>query len=1168
MTGSATRFKFPTTAFAAQATSRFQSQRVPATGERGDAQGLIASLRQNTELVSRLGEVVNTTEAEQARHANATEAVEHEYMGGTLLPAEVQAMREQLRGDPAGLELLDAEILDLIREQHAQPAGLGFAALAPAPTFQSVQAPALPPAPPAANGGVPGSDDTEPTDPYGNPLTQPRQLTDGSYEIDITFDFPTRAEIQENKALIEDFQKRVGGGERPVDAAIERIQNQADDAATTNLGMPKGCANPLFNYPLTSASGQFVSISNLDEAQQQSFAGELEPVVSRVYGERLAAQVAGNPPKTPVDWEIARRTAWREAMASSEVSSIVDRMVAAGTSPGTRRAALEDVVEAASDAGARLLFDGLGGEGFAMYPRGAASLGVDVSYLTPEQLTPFAAELSNGGLLANTYARKIGEVLASRGTPPATQDEFDAVQNEAWLATLKDPKINDVLARIQLLDIQGFASQKVSETLSLFDRFVPEGMLSGELNVDALLAGGADPRLVLQQSFSGTVSKMYESYRQDIVDELGEPAAAVYDAQLLKREQEQCRLLIQVKPMLPDLTALADAPNRPGRVVRLRDQTGGMTNASALAQSLEGKDATALLAARERVLQEQGQDAANAFDALALATLRKLTDDNVANYTYAKDDLYQGGGPRPEDIKQDGFGDCYMVAAFMALADRQPQVIRDAIQYDEATHNYHVRLYDPAGNPFTVDVTQDELKRNLVGQETYSWSPRNDDNEPLDAPPVDVTTGGGSTVDNQSGRDGATWPAVLEVAMAKSRDLNPADGLKEGYTAIANGGWASEVLRMLTGSPSTAIPAKTENAITLLEHAALGHVMTLSTPKLPQDLKNKGLVGFHAYQIDSIRQDKNGEVILTLRNPWGDSYFFNGEVQPQKIVEVKLSELAAVDGFTLDVKSALSADTETALTQFVSDLPSGRLATHRIDGGGHAKSITMSIKQHRQDGVVDFTAAVDDVYTTPGSPSGNLLPTEFQDKRAALRARIDAGDATARAELQYLDCCILKRAQREEAEFPPHTALDAPTNQEVPANQDLPQSPDLPTTLDLQTYVDRKRPEIDALDLSMIPQEFVQAARDYAAQHPDALPIEILSKVYLDEAGNNRTTGDPAIDEQLQALVGAIMVAAYQCGMLGGTAIGLDDAHPQGDLYMGLVAWNTVALMLLEKMGY
>lgn len=1122
-------FNFRWDARVEQAGSKFQSQRVATGGERADAKALIANLRENADLVAKLGQVVNTTEEEQAQHANATDTVNAEYQGGALLPDEVQVMRAELSGDPAELELFDAAVLDVIREQHAAPGGSGLESLPPALAFQVGSAAAT-----AADRGsqelVPGDAVTDAADPKAG-AQQGFKVT-----------FLTRTQVESSYQGSSEWRARQGIAGNAIRASMNQIQAQADSTAITKFGMPQACADPVFNYELTNAAGQPLDTSYMELAEEQRFADELSPVVSRVYDERLAAQVASLHPQTPADWEAARRTAWRETMSSSEVSSIVDRLISAGAEPQLGRTALDDVAEAARDGGARLLFDRVGGQNFALYPLPPSPFGIDVAALTPEQLQPFIDELSNGGLLANTYKKYLSEALdalASSGTPPTTQAEFDSVQNTAWEKTLDDPAVTDVLLRLQVAIKEARAAESLAKDVWQISGPVMRGVFHGAWTLDKIFAEGADPKAVLEQALPAEQLEPYRQCRKQRELSLGEAGAAAFDARLLQDLQQQCRLIEQVKPLLPDLTSLADTPNRPGHVVR-EDEQPGWGDGKALEVSMEGKDASALWAARERAVREHGPEAGDVFDSLALAELRKLSENSAQNHVFGREDLFAGGGPLSQDIRQDGFGDCYALAAFMALADRQPQVIRDAIQYDETTHNYTVKLYDEAGKPFTVEVTQEELKRNLFGQEEY-------DARRADGSVVSIT-GGGSAVDNNKGANGATWPAVLEVALAKARDDDPSDGLKQGYTVLANGGWAGEITRQLTGrSTYPSVPAP-ENAEFLLRRASLGDSMTFGTVTLPQALKDKGMLERHAYQIDSIRRDKSGEVILTLRDPGGDIYI-GGDVQRQTLIELKLSELSGAEGLYIDMLGKLPVDSEISLYEFVSATPAGRLSTHRANGatagnGEGAKSISMSIKQYTDNGLTDYTGVVDDVYTTPGSPPGNLLPAEYQIKRAELRARIDAGDAAAKDELNYLDSEIIARAKAEEAEFPPHAYLG------------------------LQTYIDSKRAEIDALDLSLIPPEFVQAARDFAQNNPNALQFEVLSHVYLDDTGNTRVTGDEAADTQLQSLAAMNSISIWDGGMQGFTKIGVDGSHPQGDSQAGLVASAAVAHLLLVKLAY
>src|SRR5687767_14660752 len=88
-------------------------------------------------------------------------------------------------------------------------------------------------------------------------------------------------------------------------------------------------------------------------------------------------------------------------------------------------------------------------------------------------------------------------------------------------------------------------------------------------------------------------------------------------------------------------------------------------------------------------------------------------------------DLYDASGPKGTDIDQDNLGDCYFVATMGAIADKQPDRIKNAIQYDPATGNYTVtphkkewgwmppRVNDKAA---TAQVTQQEVEDTLKPQ--------------------------------------------------------------------------------------------------------------------------------------------------------------------------------------------------------------------------------------------------------------------------------------------------------------------------------------------------------------------------------------------------------------------------------------------------------------------
>jgi hypothetical protein len=266
---------------------------------------------------------------------------------------------------------------------------------------------------------------------------------------------------------------------------------------------------------------------------------------------------------------------------------------------------------------------------------------------------------------------------------------------------------------------------------------------------------------------------------------------------------------------------------------------------------------------------------------------------------FEANDLYgPGGNPRAADIDQDSIGDCYFVATIGALAEKQPDRIKNAIDYDPATGNYTVKLHKeewqwaPPGwetREVKIEVTQKDLENNL-------------------------TRHGGSTVDNNSGTDGPMWPAVMETAYARMHDENHSDGLNQGYEEI-NGGWAKDAMFAVTGSegkdigPIGMLPGDAQSKILYEQISGAlkdGRAVTLSTDPENRDLIDivsgdpgvqDGLVDNHVYMVEGITKDANGKVMIELRNPW--SHNINpdeGQNNGSATIKVELSKLIETGG--------------------------------------------------------------------------------------------------------------------------------------------------------------------------------------------------------------------------------------------------------------------------------
>ncbi len=227
--------------------------------------------------------------------------------------------------------------------------------------------------------------------------------------------------------------------------------------------------------------------------------------------------------------------------------------------------------------------------------------------------------------------------------------------------------------------------------------------------------------------------------------------------------------------------------------------------------------------------------------------------------------LYGPGGPKPSDIKQDAFGDCYYVATLSAVAQKHPRLIQGLIAYDKISQRFVVGLYDLNGKKKHIHVTQAEIADNIARK-------------------------GGSWMDN-TGKDKVSWPAVMETAYAKMHDSNPKDGLAEGYKKVVNGGWPKDAMIAITGNFGGELkfavqpPLTHAQSIELLGSRvarALKNKLAVTLWSVPEKdgrtaaqkaagvaIAQDGLVDNHVYTVLSMSQSHPGKWTVNLRNPWG-----------------------------------------------------------------------------------------------------------------------------------------------------------------------------------------------------------------------------------------------------------------------------------------------------------
>jgi hypothetical protein len=104
-------------------------------------------------------------------------------------------------------------------------------------------------------------------------------------------------------------------------------------------------------------------------------------------------------------------------------------------------------------------------------------------------------------------------------------------------------------------------------------------------------------------------------------------------------------------------------------------------------------------------------------------------------------------------------------------------------------------------------------------------------------------------------KDGKVWAPVFEKAWAQ---------MNGGYNNTVHGGQARDAFNALGLKVDTHAPGFRYGAKEILADVRAGKLMTMGTVAKP----GAGLVGEHEYTVEGA-YEKNGEVYVKLRNPWG-----------------------------------------------------------------------------------------------------------------------------------------------------------------------------------------------------------------------------------------------------------------------------------------------------------
>jgi hypothetical protein len=196
--------------------------------------------------------------------------------------------------------------------------------------------------------------------------------------------------------------------------------------------------------------------------------------------------------------------------------------------------------------------------------------------------------------------------------------------------------------------------------------------------------------------------------------------------------------------------------------------------------------------------------------------------DTGTSYTLPNSSLW-GTGPTVYDVNQRSIADCYYLSTIQSLAFSTPNKLR-TLAVDLGDGTYAVQF---DRNGVVTDVR------------------------------VDGVFSSQAAVVGASGND---WAVVMEKAYAEFRTgANTYSSLNDGNSGTVMGDFGM-IHNSLTPSNSSASTVYNE----IQSELAAGKAVTAST-----NSNATGLVASHCYSVVGVSTDANGNMFVTVRNPWG-----------------------------------------------------------------------------------------------------------------------------------------------------------------------------------------------------------------------------------------------------------------------------------------------------------
>jgi hypothetical protein len=282
---------------------------------------------------------------------------------------------------------------------------------------------------------------------------------------------------------------------------------------------------------------------------------------------------------------------------------------------------------------------------------------------------------------------------------------------------------------------------------------------------------------------------------------------------------------------LTDLRAIIGAGSQFSMPSYVRELARDVVNANPANLRFKGQVAGNLAAGSSSTLLN------NLVDKWFLGADEPVISGSGLTYQISTGNLFNGN-PSRADAKQGYLGDCYLIAAVTAIADRNADAIRNVF-IDNGDGTFTVRFF--AGSADYVTVNR-RLPAYSNGTLAYS--------------------GVGQAVARTTT---TLWVALLEKAYAQWNETgNSGRNGTNTYSAI-EGGWMSNVNAQVLGYNSSNYSFSNTPKQTLISALQSGRAVTLGTTARPSN----GFVGSHAYIITGY--DASTDRFTTF-NSWGNTH--------------------------------------------------------------------------------------------------------------------------------------------------------------------------------------------------------------------------------------------------------------------------------------------------------